>query len=267
MLLYFILIFFTLIFYFIIFNTPSWMSNLTFEIGKQRIIYLKYIIFKENQNFVTPSYRFRHSDYDGKLISNILKRKNFKLYKMNPIESYELYKEHNIVNNLLNINDELYNKNYTKFANVCSNIMKFISLNRSSYINVAIVVNNRTDDNFSRGNYLSFAFLKIHKQMTLETILDKYTYEISYVRNRKKNNFSLYDLYKLLNCDLILNSWRDLSVINNQHNLLLKRFEGNILDKEYIIKFLLSRKKRKLVYFDFFDNNYVINKLEYLNVK
>ena len=266
MLLYFILIFFTLIFYFIIFYTPMWMTNLTFEIGKQRIIYLKYIIFKENQSFVTPSYRFRHSEYDGKLISNILKRKNFKLYKMNSITNYELYKQHNTVNNLLDINYDLYNKNYTKFANVCSNIMRFISLKRSSCINVAIVVNNRRDNNFSRGNYLSFAFLQINKQMDLETILDKYTYEISYARTRK-NNFSLFDLYKLLNCDLILNSWRDLSVIDNQHNLLLKRFEGNILDRECIIKFLLSKKKRKLVYFDFFDNNYVINKLEYLNVK
>lgn len=266
MLVYFILIFLTLIFYFIMFDTPSWITNLTFEIGKQRIIHVKYIIFKESQYFVTPSYRFRHSSYDGKLISNILKKKNFKLHKMKSIQNYELYKEHNTVNNLLNINYDLYNNNYTKFANVCSNIIRFISLNSSSYVNVAIVVNNRKDNNLNKGNYITFAFLRINKKMDLATILDNYTYEISYTRAKKKH-FSLYDLYKLYNCDLILNSWRDLSVINNQHNLLLKRFEGNILDREYILNFLLSKEKRKLVYFDFFDNNYVINKLEYLNVK
>ena len=266
MIVYFILIF-LIIFYFIFFRTPFWISNLTFDFGRQDNIYLKYIISKDRIYYVTPSYRFRHSRYDGKLISNILKKKNFKIHKLKKISNYELYKNHNIVNNLLNISNELYDKNYTKFANVCSHIIKFVSLNTLSSINVAIIVNNRTNTNFNFGNYISFGFLTIHKTMDIKTIMNKYNKVVNYARNKETKNFSLYDLYLLFNCDLILNSWRDLSVINNSHNLLLERYEGNILDKEYILNFLISKKKRKLVYFDFFDDNYVINKLEYLNVK
>jgi hypothetical protein len=266
MLLYFILIFFTLIIYFVLFKTPFWISNLTLNIGKQRNIYLKYIINKDGVNYVTPNYRFKHSDYDGKLISNILKKKIFKTFNMNTINNYELYKKHNVVNNLLNINEDLYDKNYTKFGNVCANLLRFVSMNNPSTIYVAIVVNNRSDTNFIHGNYISFAFLKINKTMDVKTILQKYYDIINATRNKKLKNFSLYDLYCLSKCDLILDSWRDLSEIKNINSLELKRFEGNILEREYILNFLLSKNKRKVVYFDYFDNNYVINKLEYMNV-
>jgi hypothetical protein len=265
MLVYFILIFFIL-FYFIMFKTPFWISNLTFEFGKQKFIHLRYIISKDSNYYITPIYRFRHSHYDGKLISNILKKKKFIIHKLKKINNYELYKNNNIVNNLLNITNDMYDKKFTKFANVCSNIMKFVSSNSPSSINVAIVVNNRNNTNFNSGNYISFGFLTIHKRMDIKTIMIKYNKIVNYARNKETKNFSLYDLYLLLNCDLILNSWRDLSIINNSHNLLLKRLEGNILDKEYILNFLISKKKKKLVYFDYFGDNYVINKLEYLNV-
>ena len=266
MLVYFILIFLTLLFYFIFFKTPFWISNLTFEFGKYRTIHLKYIISKNNIDYVTPSYRFRHSEYDGKLISNIIKSKNFKIHKMPKIHTYDLYHKNNMVNSLLNIDEKSYNNNYTKFANVCANVIKYVTNNGHPILNVAVVVNNRSDTNFYNGNYISFAFFKIYQTMNMKTILIKYYNAVNYARNKESKNFSLYDLYKLYNCDLILNSWRDLSHIKNKYNLLLNRYEGNILEREYILDFLQSKSKRKLVYFDFFDNEYIINKLEVLEV-
>ena len=102
--------------------------------------------------------------------------------------------------------------------------------------------------------------------MDVNIILSRYKNAVTKARNKQVKYFSIYDLYLLNNCDLILNSWRDLSTIKNNYGYYLERYEKNILNKHNLNKFLLSKRKRKLVYFDYFDNNYIINKVKYLEV-
>tara|TARA_Y100000389_G_scaffold173214_1_gene182238 strand:- start:14 stop:724 length:711 start_codon:yes stop_codon:yes gene_type:complete len=234
-----------------------------FEFSNFRKIYLRYIIKNNNDSkyYITPKYHFRHIDYDGKLISNILKNKIFKLNKLKEIniEDYSFYNSHNIVTN-----KNSFNNNYSNFANVCAYLIKYMLKSKYLSINVAIVVNNRNSTNFKYGNYITFGFFKIYNTMTYLEILKRYSSAVNNARNSEMKHFSLFDLYYLYNCDVVFNSWRELSQIENKNSLYLKRYETPILDKEYIKEFLLSKRKRKMVVFDYYDDKYIINKLDYL---
>ena len=263
MLLYFILFFSSILLYFFIFKTPFLISNSLFEFTHYRYIKLRYIINKENINYLSDEYNFKNINYDGKLISNIIKNSNFKTISLNKIENFKLYDTNNIVENILNLDISKFNNNYTHLANICSYIIKYVSINTKFTINICVIVSNRSDTNFNYGNYITFAFFKVYKTMDIEMILKVYKNEINNARNKELKYFSLYDIYELYNCDLILNSWRDLSEVNNKYSFNFKRYESQLLDKDTILDFLISYRKRKVVYLDYFDNKYIINKINF----
>ena len=101
--------------------------------------------------------------------------------------------------------------------------------------------------------------------MDINTILIKIKNSINIARNKEVKYFNLYELYNLYQCDIIINSWRDLSTINNIYNLTMNRYENKILDKNKILNFLKSNRKRKILYLDYYDNNYVINKIDHID--
>ena len=123
---------------------------------------------------------------------------------------------------------------------------------------------NDKNDDFNYGNYITFAFLKIKNSMSYKQIADLISKSINNNKSGEKKTYTLYDCAKLYNCDLILNSWRDLSIINNINGFKLTRYETHILSLQEIKQFLVSNKKRKVVFFDYFNNDYVINRLDYI---
>ena len=260
------------------FKTPFFISNMIFKFSSLNNIVLNYILTKDNKNYLINSFRFKHTKYDGKLVSNILKTNKLKISSHRLMlkelkEPIILYKEHNIVKKYLEIESKsnfVYLNEYSNFVNICMNLLKYIFNNTSKYntnnLNVAIIVNHRTNNNFDYGNYITFAFLKINNIMSYKEIYDLISTSIKNAKLDSKKTYTLYDCLKLYNCDLILNSWRDLSIINNINGFQLTRYEPHILTLNEIKKFLFSNKKRKIVYFDYLNSNYVINRIDYLKI-
>lgn len=265
---YFIFILITIFIYLILFKTPFFISNMIFYFSSLNNLVFNYILTKNNKNYLINSFRFKHTKYDGKLVSNILKSDKLKIsYHRLMLKELKdhviLYKEHNIVKKFLELESKskfVYFNEYSNFVNTCTNLLKYIlcKSNSNKYnnlsknkLNVAIVVNHRKNDDFNYGNYITFAFLKIKNSMSYKQIADLISKSINNTKSGSKKTYNLYDCAKLYNCDLILNSWRDLSIINNINGFKLTRYEEDILTLQQIKQFLFSNKKRKLVFFDY----------------
>ena len=95
----------------------------------------------------------------------------------------------------------------------------------------------------------------------LRHILKKHNEAVSSIKrcNNNVDYVNLYDVVRLLNCDFIINSWRDLSNIN-MNNTLLTRYEENKLSKKSIEDIYLMKQKSNIIYLDYFNNNWVISK-------
>lgn len=270
---YFIFFLISIFIYFISFKTPFFISNMIFKFSSVNNIVLNYILTKDTKNYLINSFRFKHTKYDGKLVSNILKTNKLKISSHRLMlkelkEPIILYKQHNIVKKYLEIESQtnfVYLNEYSNIVNTCTNLLKYI-LNNTNHLNIAIIVNHRTNDNFDYGNYITFAFLEVNNLMSYKEIADLISKSIKNAKSGSKKTYTLYDCLKLYNCDLILNSWRDLSTINNINDFKLTRYEPHILTLNEIKDFLFSNKKRKIVYFDYFNSNYVINRLDYLKI-
>jgi hypothetical protein len=278
---YFIFILISIFIYFILFKTPFFISNMIFKFSSLNNIVLNYILTKDNKNYLINSFRFKHTKHDGKLVSNILKTNKLKMSCSRLMlkelkDPIILHKEHNIVKKYLEIESDsqsqskfVYLNEYSNFVNICTNLLKYILNNKSknkTNINISIIVNHRTKNNFDYGNYITFAFLIVNNIMSYKEIADLISKSIKNAKSGSKKTYTLYDCLKLYNCDLILNSWRDLSTINNINDFKLTRYEPHILTLNEIKDFLFSNKKRKIVYFDYFNSNYVINRLDYLKI-
>lgn len=288
---YFIFILISIFIYFILFKTPFFISNIIFKFSSVNNIVLNYILTKDSKNYLINSFRFKHTKHDGKLVSNILKTNKLKISSHRLMlkelkESIIIHREHNIVKKYLELESVsnlqsqpnfVYLNEYSNFVNICMNLLKYIFNNTSKYntniskyntnnLNVAIIVNHRTNNNFDYGNYITFAFLKVNNLMSFKEIADLISKSIKNAKIDSKKTYTLYDCLKLYSCDLILNSWRDLSIINNINGFKLTRYEPHILTLNEIKDFLFSNKKRKIVYFDYLNSNYVINRLDYLKI-
>ena len=113
------------------------------------------------------------------------------------------------------------------------------------------------------GNYIKFACFSVIPSDDLLYICYKQYEAIKKIGSYKyiKNNTTLYDFYKLYNIDYIFNSWRDLTTINTINNNILLR-QSLIKINEVDIYNLKHNKSRFAITFDYFDNKYIISKID-----
>lgn len=261
--LYFILFFIIVYIYYIIFDTPFFISNKILNFTIFKTINLDYIVNYKNNNYLY-NFTLPHEEYDAKLISNYLKTNKLKM-KQNPIlniSDYKLNYNHNIVNEFLSLNKNTYDSKFSNFINTISYLICDICMKQQKSLNVGIIVNNRTDNNFQKGNFITFAFFRVYPYQELYKIMKNMNKSIINAKNKEKKYFSLYDLYNLYNCDLIFDSWRELTYIENIHGFSYSRIENNILSYNELKKIIYAKRK-KFIYLDYKDNNYIISKCTY----
>lgn len=264
---YFICIFIIIFLYFLVFNTPFFLINYIYGCSQMNRFNLNYYILK-NDNIYIKTFKINHILYDGRLTSMLLKKKNINIKNIKNINNkkgnLEIFKPHNILSNLLEIP-----KNDTKFSSLNFNVsylLKFISQIQNKILKVCVIISTRDENNYTQGNFLKFGFFNINKYMDNNEIMKRFKNCVENSRKDSKKFVNIYDILNFLNCDITINSWKDLSVIKNNNGLLMKRFENNIFSKKELLKNLLDGKKGKILFFDKYYDDWVINKIENINI-
>lgn len=261
---YFICIFIIIFIYFIVFNTPFFLINYLFGLSNMNPFYLKYKVYK-NDNIYTKEFKINHIYYDGRLASMKIKDSNINISTLDKISNdFELYHSHNIVTNLLQIPKN--NTNFSSFNYISSNLLKFISLNRNKIIKVCVIVSTRGNNDYSYGNLINLAFFNVHRFMDINTIMKRFKYSVNNAKKSTRRFLNIYEIIKLLDCDIILNSWKDLSYIESKNGTILKRYEPTIFSRQNLLNNLLNKKKLKIIFFDKYNNDWIINKIKHVNI-
>lgn len=262
---YFICIFIIIFIYFIVFKTPFFLINYLFGLSNMNTFHLNYKIYKNNSIY-KKQIKINHIYYDGRLTSMKIKDYGIKVNTHDKISNdFELYHSHNIVTNLLQI-PKNHNTNFSSFNYTTSNLLKFISLNNEKIIKVCVIVSTRGNNDYSYGNLINVAFFNVHKFMDINTIMKRFKYSVDKSKKSTRRFLNIYEILKLLDCDIILNSWKDLSYIESKNGIILKRYEPTILSKQNLLNNLLDKKKLKVIFFDKYDNDWVINKIKHINI-
>lgn len=262
---YFICIFVIIFIYFLIFNTPFFLINYLFGLSNMNPFYLNYKIYKNN-NIYKKEIKINHIYYDGRLASMKIKDSGIKVNTHDKISNdFELYHSHNILTNLLQISKN-HNADFSSFNYNVSNLLKFISLNNEKILKVCVIVSTRGNNDYSYGNLINVAFFNVHKFMDINTIMKRFKYSVNKSKKNTRRFLNIYEILKLLDCDIILNSWKDLSYIESKNGIILKRFEPTILSKQDLLNNLLDKKKLKVIFFDKYNNDWVINKIKHINI-
>ena len=262
---YFISIFISVFIYFLVFNTPFFIINYIFGCSQMNPYYLNYYIYKNNYKY-SKTFKINHFYYDGRLTSMVIKKKKIKLNNLKKIDDVgcKIYNKHNILSNLLNIP-----KNNTTFSSLNYNVahlLKYISLIQKKKLRVCVIVSKRNQNEYSKGNLIKFAFFNVNMYMDNVTIMKIFKYSVENSKKCSKKFINIYDIIKFLNCDIIINSWKELSQIETNNGLLLNRFESKILSEFELLNHLLDEKKGKIIFFDKYNNDWIINKIENINI-
>ena len=214
-----------------------------------------FIYLDKDRNLL--KFNFHHKKFDGKLIKYIIKdglvtptiENNMNIYKFEP---YQLLPSERILN-------------YSRFVSSTSYLIKEMLNNQKRKLNICIFVSVRDNLNnkIQFGNYIKFACFSVIPSDDLQYICYKQYEAIKKVCSYKyiKNNTTIYDFYKLYNIDYIFNSWRDLTIINTINNNVLLR-KSLIKISENDIYNLKHYKSRSVITLDYFDNKYIISKIE-----
>lgn len=246
-----IILFFIIIIYLIYF-TPQIISDNIWGFYVKNMIF---IYLDKDRNLL--KFNFHHKKCDGKLIKYIIKdgggaptiENNMNIYKF---ESYQFLPNKRILN-------------YSKFVSSTSYLIKEMLNNQNRKLNICIIVSvrDKLNNKIQFGNYIKCACFSIIPSDDLHYICYKQDKVIKKVSNYKyiKNNTTIYDFYKLYKADYIFNSWRDLTTINTINNNILLR-QSLIKINEVDIYNLKHDKSRSAITFDYFDNKYIISKID-----
>ena len=262
---YFICIFLFIIIYYLVFNTPFFLINNLFGFSQMKSFILNYYIFKNNEVY-SKTFEIDHKKYDGRLTSMLLKKKNIRLNNLNKINnnSIKIYEKHNILSNLLD-----FKKNDTLFSSLnynVSHLLKFMCNTQKRNLNVCIVVSTRDETNYTNGNLIKLGFFNVHKSMDNIEIMKRFKNCVEKCKKDSKKFLNIYDILRFLNCNITINSWKDLSEMQTSYGLILKRFETSLFSKTELLNNLLDGKKGKVVFFDKYNNDWIINKIENISI-
>ena len=147
-----------------------------------------------------------------------------------------------------------------------AHLLKYISLIQKKKLRVCVIVSKRNENEYSKGNLIKFAFFNVNMYMDNVTIMKIFKYSVENSKKCSKKFINIYDIIKFLNCDIIINSWKELSQIETNNGLLLNRFESKILSEFELLNHLLDEKKGKIIFFDKYNNDWIINKIENINI-
>tara|TARA_B100001057_G_C22684023_1_gene884951 strand:- start:25 stop:633 length:609 start_codon:yes stop_codon:yes gene_type:complete len=194
---------------------------------------------------------------DGKLVYYKIKNNKVHIKFKETDKKYDLYNDYQIVysNNV--------SKQYSSFTYATANIIRECLKRNNKTIKIAILISLRDKQKniYTEGNFIKFAFYTIKPGTSYDNILKKHNGAVSSIKrcNNNVDYVNLYDVLRLLNCDFIINSWRDLSNIN-MNNTLLTRYEENKLSKKSIEDIYLMKQKSNIIYLDYYNKDWVISK-------
>ena len=267
--------------------TPKIISDIGY--GYLNPVKVKYIINNNNNNnnYDIIKYKFSHKYFDGDLMKlYIEKSKKNKIN--NKIKINGDAKDILNIYNKYQIIDIKNNKKYSSFTCAVAYIIKLIfkyrncniksckkskelhynecKYNTCNKLKIGIVISKRhlLEYVYVPGNYLKIGVYEIYKHNTYEEICNIHN---NIIKNIKYNdtynvNTTISDIYNAHDCDIIFNSWRNLSHIKRDDGLELIRLPEKLNKKDLINDLFTTRKKNMYVKLDYYNNKWIISYFE-----
>jgi len=207
------------------------------------------LYYVSNNNKI--SFKFNHGKVDGQLSLNLIKRYLLK----NNISS--------LANNLyIPQYLKLYPYQYSgleKFSDfnkiISSYIYKFIKRKNISKLNIGVLVSKRhlLKNNNQLGNYIKFACYTVYKNMSLYEICSLHHVSVRREKHNQDTYMTLFNNFNILNVDLFINSWAELSEITVKNSKLFLKYnfipKKEFYQKELELKKFISISKHNNIWF------------------
>ena len=283
----YIFIFLVILSIIFIFYTPKSLSNYLY--GFLKPVRLKYIItnnpIKLNKKYNVIDYEFIHRYFDGDLMnlhikdSTVTPKKQIRFIN-NP------YKKYQIIPNQFKL--EQYSSFTQAVAYIIKKLFKYrncditdcpektpnlFKYNPCKYrtcksLKIGIVVSKRhlLKNQYTKGNFLKFATYTVYSHNTFPEICDIHYHTIKKTKYTScyMENTTFNDIIKAYDCDIIFNSWRNLTNITRNDGTQLVRVPENLNKQDLINKLFKTYNKNMYVKLDYYETNWIISFFEKL---